>query len=71
MRNEDVKNEHNLLRVLGIDPEDILLDHVEDSFSPGEKHFHDDDEETDHHHHGGDDEEEASFDFVDCMIFSQ
>ena len=41
MRNEDVKNEHQLLRKIGIDPEDLLPEHVNDSFNPGEKQFDD------------------------------
>ena len=39
MRFKEVKNEQKLLRVIGIHPEDLIRDHVTDSFTAGETHF--------------------------------
>ena len=71
MRNEDIKNEHMLLRKTGIDPLDILDQHITDSFIPGEKHFcdgnHEEEDELDHE----DEDDTDSIDFVDWLIISQ
>ena len=71
MRNEDVKNEHQLLRKIGIDPEDLLPEHVNDSFNPGEKQFDDEVEQQHNHDEGVAECEEHSFDFVEWLILSE
>jgi hypothetical protein len=69
MRFEDVKNEHNLLRIEGINPEDFLQEHVGDSFCAGEKHFHEEHSEEADHEHGEYEEKESDIDFVKYLIF--
>ena len=72
MRNEDEKNEHKLLRKIGIDPEDLLPDHVTESFTPGEKYFRGEvEEEHNDAHENGSDCEDHQFDFVECLILSE
>ena len=41
MRFKEVKNEQKHLRVTGIHPDDLMREHVNDSFIPGESSFND------------------------------
>ena len=68
MRQDDCLCEYKLMRVIGINPESILNQHVQDSFVPGEKYVNGTCDESHDHSYSHDSMEGFHFDDSESVI---